>query len=218
MRIHLRINTADIILPFDHQPLLTGTIHKWMGWNKEHGEVSLYSFSQLEGAKATPTGLMLTNNTSFFFSSHNLDLIKKVIAGIRNDPSMFFNLTVVDVIIQEDPDLSDRHLFYPASPIFIKRRAGEKEDHILFSDPRAGDFMKDTLMTKLTKAGLSDDSLNVMFDTTFQKAGTKKITYNNVQNRASWCPVIIEGKPETKQFAWNVGLGNSTGIGFGAIK
>jgi CRISPR/Cas system endoribonuclease Cas6 (RAMP superfamily) len=29
--------------------------------------------------------------------------------------------------------------------------------------------------------------------------------------------VIIEGKPETKLFAWDVGIGNSTGIGFGAI-
>jgi CRISPR/Cas system endoribonuclease Cas6 (RAMP superfamily) len=34
----------------------------------------------------------------------------------------------------------------------------------------------------------------------------------------NWCPIIIKGKPETKLFAWNVGLGNSTGIGFGAIK
>lgn len=218
MRIHLKIRTQQKCIPFDHQNLLTGTIHKWMGWNNEHGKVSLYSFSQITGGKASSTGLQLPDQTSFFFSSFNTDLIKKVIGGICSDPTMFLGLTVSEIIIQEDPDLSERSLFFPASPIFIKRRAGEKEEHILYSDPRAGDFMKDTLITKLTKAGLSDDSLNVGFDTTFPKAGTKKITYNNIQNRANWCPVIIEGKPEIKQFAWNVGLGNSTGIGFGAIK
>ena len=45
-----------------------------------------------------------------------------------------------------------------------------------------------------------------------------EFNYNGVENKASWCPVIVEGKPETKAFAWNVGLGNSTGIGLGAIK
>jgi CRISPR/Cas system endoribonuclease Cas6 (RAMP superfamily) len=29
--------------------------------------------------------------------------------------------------------------------------------------------------------------------------------------------VIIKGTPEQLAFAWNVGLGNSTGIGFGAL-
>jgi CRISPR-associated endoribonuclease Cas6 len=44
------------------------------------------------------------------------------------------------------------------------------------------------------------------------------IIYKGIANKANWCPVIIKGRPETKLFAWNVGLGNSTGIGFGAIK
>jgi CRISPR-associated endoribonuclease Cas6 len=78
--------------------------------------------------------------------------------------------------------------------------------------------MKETLQTKMNDAGITDDTFNIRFETTYPKAGTKMITYNGVQNKANWCPVIIEGKPETKLFAWNVGLGNSTGIGFGAIK
>lgn len=93
-----------------------------------------------------------------------------------------------------------------------------KIDHIVYDDPRANVCLQETLQTKMKKAGLSDESLSISFDLTYLKAGTKKITYNGVENRASWCPVIIEGNPETKLFAWNVGLGNSTGIGFGAIK
>jgi CRISPR-associated endoribonuclease Cas6 len=178
----------------------------------------LYSFSRLEGGKATPKGLEFEKGTSFLFSSHYPDLIKKMISGIQSDPSMFNGLAVSEIIIQEDPDFSGRNLFFSASPIFIKRKVEERVEHILFFDPRASDCLKETLQTKMKEAGITDDSLKIRFDETYPKAGTKKITYKGIENRANWCPVIIEGKPETKLFAWNVGVGNSTGIGFGAIK
>ena len=218
MRIHFKIRTANKVISFDHQAQLTGTIHKWLGWNDEHGKVSLYSFSQLEGGKATPDGLHFNQGTAFFFSSHNTDLIKKLIRGIQADPTMFHGLTVSEVIIQEDPDFTHRELFYVASPIFIKRRVDYRINHIRFDDPLAGAYLKETLQTKMKEAGISDETFRIRFEVDYPKAGTKKITYNGVQNRANWCPVVIEGKPETKLFAWNVGLGNSTGIGFGAIK
>jgi len=218
MRIHLRINSTDKIIPFDHQPLLTGTIHKWLGWNNEHGKVSLYSFSQLTDGKVVCDGFKFNMETSLFFSSYDSDLIRRLISGIQSDPSMFCGLIVTEVIIQEDPDFSERILFQVASPIFIKRRVGEIIDHILYDDPRADACLKETLLTKMDYVGLTDKSFEIRFDRFYPKARTKKITYNNIQNRANWCPVIIEGRPEIKQFAWNVGLGNSTGIGFGAIK
>jgi len=218
MRIHLKIDSKENTIPFDHQPLLVGTIHKWLGWNKEHGKVSLYSFSQLEGGVATNEGLKFKQETFLFFSSYDPALIKKMVRGIKDDPTMFYGLEVKEIIIEEDPDLSGRDLFFNASPIFIKRRVGETVDHILFDDPRANSCLKETLQTKMVVAGISDESLEIRFDKTYSKAGTKMINYNGIQNRANWCPVIIEGKPATKLFAWNVGLGNSTGTGFGAIK
>jgi CRISPR-associated endoribonuclease Cas6 len=218
MRIHLKIKTTNKVLPFNHQPLLTGTIHKWLGWNDEHGEISLYSFSQLEGGKAVSTGLKFERDSSIFFSSYNPDLIKKMISGIQSDPEMFNGLKVDEIIIQEDPDLTGREHFFVASPIFIKRWNGAKVDHIKFNDPRANGCLKETLQTKMGKVGMTDESFDIRFESNYPKAGTKKITYNGVQNRANWCPVIIKGTPEIKLFAWNVGLGNSTGIGFGAIK
>ena len=218
MRLHFKIQTTKKVIPFDHQHLLTGTIHKWLGYNNEHGEISLYSFSQLEGGKVTTTGFLFERGASFFFSSHNPDLIKKIIKGMQADPTMFNGLVVSEVIIQEDPDFSNRELFFVASPILIKRRNGEKIDHIIYKDKRANECLKETLLSKMEKAGLSDETLQIRFEVDYPKAGTKKITYNSVQNRASWCPVVINGKIETKLFTWNVGLGNSTGIGFGAIK
>jgi CRISPR-associated endoribonuclease Cas6 len=218
MRIYLKIKAKGIRIPYNHQHLLTGTIHKWMGRNDEHGKLSFYSFSRLEGAKANKNSLNFENETSFFISASNSELIKKIVSGIQADPTMFSGLKVSEIILQEDPDLSERELFFVASPIFIKRRVDTKIDHILFNDLRANACLKETLSKKMVEVGIVDDTFNIAFDKKHSRAASKKVDYNGIANRASWCNVIIKGKPETKAFIWNVGIGNSTGIGFGAIK
>ena len=121
MRVHLKINSANQTIPFDHQPLLVGTFHKWMGTNNEHGEVSLYSFSRLEGGKSTKNGLKFGTEAQLFFSTYDMELIKKIVWGIQLDNTMFHGMTVQEVTLEQDPDLSHRERFFVASPIFIKR-------------------------------------------------------------------------------------------------
>lgn len=219
MRIHLKIQGDNRKIPYDHQHILVGTIYKWIGRkNNEHGGISLYSFSRLKGGKANSDGLCFEDCGSFFFSAYNSDLIKKMVTGIQTDPTMFLGMSVLEIIIQDDPDLSRQEVFHPGSPIFIKRREGSNIDHILFTDPRSSKCLVGTLQSKMKIAGLSDETFDIEFMLDYPKATSKKINYNGIDNRASWCPVIIKGRPETKLFAWNVGLGNSTGIGFGAIE
>ena len=218
MRIYLKTDARNILLPFDHQHLLTGTIHKWLGWNNEHGELSLYSYSWLEGGRKAGSGLRFDNGASFFFSSHHPELIRRLVTGIQANPVLFRGLEIAEIIAQEDPDLSHRDRFFTASPVFIKRRVDDQIGHILYDNPRANTYLKETVTTKLKKAGIDDESFDIRFDTEYPKARTKLITYKGIGNKASWCPVYIQGRPGTKVFIWNVGLGNSTGIGFGAIK
>ncbi len=80
------------------------------------------------------------------------------------------------------------------------------------------DLLTETLKRKLKIAGLPDDKINVSFQSDYSGAKTKIIYYNNIGNKVNICPVIIEGTPEQIAFAWNVGVGNSTSIGFGALK
>ncbi len=219
MRILISIDAQGRGIPFDHQPLLVGTIHKWLGRNNVHGQVSLYSFSRLMGGKRSGEVLKFDRNASMFFSSHEPEITKRLVQGIMDDKTMFHGLEVNEVQLINDHDLSNQELFYPCSPIFIKRRNGEKIDHILYDDPKAGEYLKETLNTRMKEAGLEeDDSLEISFDQTYRRASSKLVNYNGTMNKCSWCPVIIKGKPETKLFAWNVGLGNSTGIGLGAIE
>ncbi len=220
MRIHLKISSTDEIIPFNHQEKMVGTINKWIGTNNaEHGAVSLFSFSRLEGGKALiGKGLKYENGASFFISAHNDEIIKSIVWGIQQDNTLFGGMSVAEMALEQNPDLSNRERFYVASPIFIKRSTETHTEHIVYTDERASQYLKETLQTKMKMVGIIDDDFEIYFNTTDRGAGTKLINYKGIGNRANWCSVSIKGSAETKLFAWNVGLGNSTGIGFGAIR
>jgi CRISPR-associated endoribonuclease Cas6 len=79
-------------------------------------------------------------------------------------------------------------------------------------------FLTETLKKKLLLANVSDENISVSFDRDFPYPRTKIIKYKDISNKVNVCPVIIKGTQEQLAFAWNVGVGNSTGIGFGALK
>lgn len=224
MRIHIKTASSNEIINFNHLHLLTGVLHKWFGKNDFHDKTSLYSFSHLSGGEATKTGLVFKQGATFFISCWSSEHAKLLVKGIQKDPSLFFGLQVEEVMLQENPDLTDKMGFALGSPIFIQRRdENNNKKFYYYSDKEASEFLKETLETKMTIAGLPlDETLKISFDLDYPKKRTQKIDYKRGNHitaiKANWCPVIIEGKPESKQFAWCVGLGNSTGIGFGAIK
>ncbi len=224
MRIYIKTTENRQTISYVHQHQLTGALHKWIGRNNIHDDISLYSYSRLQGAKNVNGGLDFPQGATFFISCWDNKLVKMLVAGIQESPEMFLGMKVTEIILQENPDLKEKTLFHIASPIFIQRNVNkDKKKFYFFDDPESPELMKETLETKMKAAGLEvDETLKIHFDQNYQQKGTKKIDYKRgdqvIEIRASWCPVIIEGRSKTKQFAWNVGIGNSTGIGFGAIK
>jgi CRISPR-associated endoribonuclease Cas6 len=218
MRIHLHTTPNEQFVSFNYQPKLVGTLHKWLGLNELHGTPALYSFSWLMNAEAGEHGLNYPNGAKLFLSFYDDEHLRQVVRTIMKDPGMCFGMQVAEVSIEETPDLTDRTVFQWASPIYIRRFEGEIDTHYTFEDRDAGKFLEATLRHKMKIVGLpEDESLKIRFDTSSADKRTKVIDYRGIKNRVNLCPLIMEGKPETKAFAWNVGLGNSTGIGFGAI-
>ncbi len=219
MRIHLRISRSKEIVPFNYQTILTGALHKWIGSNYLHDDrLSLYSFSWFSGGTALKQGLSFENGAHFFISAHDQQLVKKIIQGVRENPEIAFGLAVNELIIQEDPKFEYEQMFTAASPIFIKRSIDGKERHYEYHEKESSILLTETLQNKLRKANLDEKGVSVRFNLDYSSPRTKVIYYNRIGNKANICPVIIKGTPEQILFAWNVGLGNSTGIGFGAIK
>lgn len=224
MRICIKTTPSSEIIDFNHLHLLTGVLHKWFGKNDFHDKTSLYSFSHLAGGDATKRGLTFKEGATFFISCWSSKLVKLLVEGIQNEPSMFLGLQVEEIVLLENPDLTNKMRFALGSPIFIQRRdENNNKKFYYYNDKEASEFLKETLETKMKIAGLpQDETLKISFDQGYFKKKIQKIDYKRGNHfttiKSNWCPVIIEGNPESKQFAWCVGLGNSTGIGFGAIK
>jgi CRISPR-associated endoribonuclease Cas6 len=218
MRLHVTLSSDEKPVPFNHQPQITGAIHKWLGINDVHDAVSLYSFSWLQGGKKVGDHLKFTDGSRFYLSAYDTDLIKAAIRGIQLDPSISFGLSVSELSLEETPEFSDKAIFRVSSPVLVKRKVDNREVHYTFEDLHADHLLTETLKTKLRKAGMNDDGVGVRFQRDFPGARSKISYYNKIGNRVNICPVEIEGSPEQIAFAWNVGVGNSTGIGYGSIK
>lgn len=219
MRIHISTTKNTSLVPFNYQQKLVGTIHKWIGENSIHDKISLYSFSWLQGGRKVSDALDFPEGATMFLSFYDDETMRKVIKTILESPLMFCGMSVTSIDIDDTPSLENRELFYCASPIFIKRKLenGSTKQYT-YEDEQSGLLLKETLLSKMREAGLEEDeTLEIRFDTSYNRKKFKLVRYHGIGNKASLCPVVIKAKPETKLFAWNVGLGNCTGIGFGAI-
>lgn len=221
MRIYIKTTPSTRIVPYDYQQRLTGVLHKWLGDNDLHDLISLYSYSWLmKGEGKGKSGLSFDRGSEWFISFYDDTYLKKIIDTILKSPEMFGGMEVKEVFIQENPDLTRQEVFHLASPVLIKRNITEDfEKHYTFNDEESNALMKETLLHKMKEVGLEqDDTLEIAFDLSYHKRKTKKVNIHGIGNIANYCPVIIKGKPETKLFAWQVGLGNSTGSGFGCLR
>ncbi len=217
MRLHLKITKPNQLVPFNHQQNIVGAIHKWLGKNEEHENISLYSFSQLQNGKVKEGKLEFEYGSKMFISSYNNEFLKRLVLGIKQFPEIAFGMKVSEIVIQENPSFSNVEFFKIASPVLVKRTIENHTKHYLFTEKETGELLTETLKNKMKEAGLEDETASVCFAKDYSKATTKLIDYKGIKNKANWCPVIIKGKSETKAFAWNVGVGSSTGIGFGSL-
>ncbi len=138
--------------------------------------------------------------------------------GILRDPVITEDLAVQEMMVQEDPAFGHAHIFKVGSPVLVKRKRPDNTvHHCIFSETIADTLLTETLRGKLTHAGLPAEGLHVEFHRNYPGARAKVLHYNEIKNRVNFCPVAISGSPEQLAFAWNVGIGHSTGIGFGSL-
>jgi CRISPR-associated endoribonuclease Cas6 len=221
VRLHLYLTTPPAV-PFDYMSTLKSAFHRWAGYNPAlHDGLSLYSYSWLHGGRAGRGGIRFAEGASWFISAPDETLIHELVSGVMRSPALDLGLTVRDIRMQRAPEFAPgEQPFRVASPVFIKHEVekGKPADHLLPGHPLADDLLTATLRHKLRKAGLADDGAAVRFDPAHIAAAKSKLfRYEQVQSRGSICPVLVSGSAEQIQFAWEVGVGHSTGIGCGAL-
>lgn len=218
MRIHIQTTANREVVPFSYQPKLVGAIHKWLGQNDYHDDLSLYSLSWLSHGRASKAGLSFDQGAEFFISSPDMDMVKSLISGIQEDPEIAYGMKATDLRLQVTPDFGESQAFFAQSPILIKRSVGKELKFYFRNDQESGELMMETLRNKLQKCGKNHLDVSIRFDPAYQSAREKAVTYKEMVYKGTLCPVIVEGDPEAVAFAWEVGIGSLTGIGFGALK
>jgi CRISPR-associated endoribonuclease Cas6 len=217
MRLYFDLTPNTHPVPFEYQHLLIGAFHKWLGPNEIHDEISLYSLSWLSGGKKENNMLNFPLGAKWFISCWNEELAKKVMRGLLSEPDVCCGMKITDVQMLDTPKFNKHQRFITATPVLVKKYDGQRIKHLLFSDSGVDDVLTETLKTKLEKTEIDGKGIKVFFDRTYEKSKTRLVTIKGIQNRASVCPVIIEGTPGAVAFAWEVGVGHSTGSGFGAL-
>ena len=218
MRFQLLLSPAKSPVNFDYQGQLTGVIHKWLGRNEFHDELSLYSFSWLSNAKVLNNQLHFRSGSEWFISFWDNDFGVSLFEGMKKDPYTIGGMKIKEMKLIETPELKNYTNFIAASPILIRDFEGDNYRHYTYQDEMADHLMTATLSKKLKAAGIDSDNFTIRFDRTYTNPKTKLVNIHGINNRASICPVIIEGDEIVKQFAWNVGVGHSTGTGFGSLR
>jgi CRISPR-associated endoribonuclease Cas6 len=214
--------SASQVVPFDYLPTLKSAFHRWAGHNESlHAGLSLYSYGWLHGGRAGRGGIRFAEGASWFISAPDETLIHELVSGVVRAPDLGLGLTVRDVRMQRVPEFAaSEQPFRVDSPVFIKYETDRDKpaDHLLPGHPLADELLTATLRHKLRQAGLDDVGAAVRFDPAFiATAKSKLFQYKQVQCRGSICPVLVSGSAEQIGFAWEVGVGHSTGIGCGAL-
>lgn len=221
MRIKLKLTPNREPVPFNHLPVLTGALHKWLGPNTEHDGLSLYSFSFLQNGRGNKYGLHFPKGAYWFISALDSEFMMRSIQGILADPDIRWGMKVQAAEVSPNPSFPDHGevRFLTTSPVFIKRKREDgSTKHYSYTEPESDLLLTQTLQHKLRTAGLSDHGVSVRFDRTYPKAKTQKVTYRNIGNMANVCPVFVAGSKEQLEFAWTVGVGNSSGVGLGSLR
>jgi CRISPR-associated endoribonuclease Cas6 len=156
----------------------------------------------------------------FFISLHDDALMERLVNSALADPEVCCGMRVARIEQQATPHFGTRYTFKVGSPVLARSKEIEgKVTHYIYSDTEADSVITATLRHKLEHAGLSAPHTQAIarFDRSYRTPRTKLVHIKNIANKASICPVTIEGTPEAVAFAWNVGVGHGTGSGFGCL-
>lgn len=221
MRLNLRLTANTEPVPYNHLHRLTGALHKWLGWNDAHDGLSLYSFGWLKGGRGANGHLTFPEGAIWRVSFYEPEQAKRLLDGLMRDPTVTCGMRVFEVKEQATPSFSGCYRFEVDAPVVARQtREDGGREYLLWDDEAADAVLTRVLRRKLEAAGFADDHLDaeVQFDRTYQSAYTKLAAVKGIKHKGSVCPVVVEGTPEAVRFAWQVGGGELTGSGFGALR
>lgn len=216
LRINLTQPTANV--PVNNQHYLNGFIHESFGENNPyHDTFSNYSISSLQGGKLNDDRKTLNflNDNPHFFISGNEDFLMFAINAFITSKASMFGMKFHSIGAFDDFKINKYFDdVITISPIIVKNSDNRK---ITVDD---NDFLNCLTLNckkKLEYCGIIDPTFKLEI-VNLHKAKSKCIWVNNVFNPCSNVRLRVYGKKKTRKTLYNMGLGGSTGSGFGSVK
>ena len=218
MNIRLNFTNTTDKIPVDNQKELNSFVHRVLGHdNKFHDAFSNYSISGLQGGILDKGTRMLSfrENPYIMISSMDNDFLIALFNGLSNNSNeKFFGCAIKNYEVREFNIHEKYDIVRTISPILLKDKTGRK---ITIRDNNWLATLTKQCRNKLKYAGVVDDTFSIEI-MNMDNMKTRLVYVGNVFNPCTSAKLIIKGKPETRRILYNLGLGNSCGSGFGAIK
>ena len=216
IRINLTQPTADV--PVNNQHYLNGFIHESFGENNLfHDKFSDYNISSLQGGKLNKDKktLNFSSENPHFFISGNEDFLMFAVNAFIFSKSSMFGMEFESVGSFDDFKVNKYFdNVITISPIIVKN---DKKQKITVEN---GDFLHYLTLNcqqKLAHANIIDPSFKLEIINP-HKSKSKCIWVGKIFNPCSNVRLRVYGKKKTRETLYNMGLGGSTGSGFGSVK
>jgi len=235
VEIKLRPSREDTVLPFNYNyDVYTQIVDKIalfypdIAAEVERSHVDLFTFSRILVRKRQlipDRGIkVLSNEVSLYVSSHSPDLIKAVVEGFVESPTLELGDAVFlaeNARILKEPKIGGEVLFSTLSPILVrsvKLVDGRMKVWDLYPDDEmfADKLRKVMLMRYMAIYGDSPGEKG--FDIEVLKFKPVRILVRDSYFRGSLMVFRYRGSRELARLGYDIGFGEKTRYGFGMVK
>lgn len=221
MIIKVYFEKTNKTIPFNNQHQMNGFIFAMLGdkASKYHDSFSDYSISGIQGCRmnSDKSGLIFTNEPYIQITSDDMsvcnDFVCAIINSIDNKSVNLFGLHPTRFETFDFPCGKKFDIIKTISPILLKNN-GRK---ITVVDEGWIEALNENCKAKLKHGGIEDSSFKIVIGNK-ENVKRKMVYVGEVFNPCTDGVFTVYGKEETRKKLYNMGLGNSTGTGFGALK
>lgn len=203
------------------------SLHQVKGWfennvmgrnNDKHNDVSYYSLSPMLGGIRTAEGEKFPNGGYVYFTTNSDEFMSKVAMALfnMNNSVAVGDLAYKNFEMSKDFHIhSDYDIVRTVSPILLK----SNHKKITIKDDGFLPFLRERSVEKLVANGMDKAKADTLSIELFHKENAQVIDmqYNGIHNFATKAMFIVKGHRQAREALYNMGIGSSTGCGFGTV-
>ena len=203
------------------------SLHQVKGWfennvlgrnNDKHNDASYYSLSPMLGGIRTAEGEKFPNGGYVYFTTNSDEFMSKVAMALfnMNNSVAVGDLAYKNFEMSKDFHIhSDYDIVRTVSPILLK----SNHKKITIKDDGFLPLLRERSVEKLVANGMDKAKADTLSIELFHKENAQVIDmqYNGIHNFATKAMFIVKGHRQAREALYNMGIGSSTGCGFGTV-